>query len=121
MPTISVNLDMVTMACSCGFVFAVPSDFEELRRKDHKTWRCPRGCSQYFPQETEEERLRKKATRLTAQLDQEAAESASLRRKLAQTQKRIAKGVCPCCKRSFVNVKRHMASKHPSYGKTKKE
>lgn len=121
MPTISVNLEFRTIVCACGFVFAVPKDFETSRRDDHEIFYCPKGCRQHFPQETDAEKLRRRVNRLTAQLDQEAAESASLRRTLSRTQIRIAKGVCPCCKRSFANVKRHMASKHPSYGKKKKE
>lgn len=24
-------------------------------------------------------------------------------------------GVCPCCNRSFTNVRRHMTSQHPDY------
>ncbi len=119
MPTISINLDMVTITCTCGFVFAVPADFRTSRYDDHKTFYCPRGCCQHYPQESDAERLRRQVNRLTAQLDQETAESGSLRRKLSRTQSRISKGVCPCCKQSFMNLKGHMANKHPSYG-TKK-
>ena len=28
-------------------------------------------------------------------------------------EKRIHAGVCPCCNRSFPNLQRHMAAKHP--------
>ena len=28
---------------------------------------------------------------------------------------RVGKGVCPCCNRSFANLKRHMASQHPEF------
>jgi hypothetical protein len=31
----------------------------------------------------------------------------------ARLEKRVRSGLCPCCKRSFVNLKRHMATKHP--------
>lgn len=28
---------------------------------------------------------------------------------------RVSRGVCPCCKRHFANLERHMDTKHPSY------
>lgn len=34
---------------------------------------------------------------------------------VTRTKRRIANGVCPCCKRSFANVKAHMDSQHPDY------
>lgn len=34
---------------------------------------------------------------------------------VTRTRNRIANGVCPCCDRSFTNLQRHMASKHPDY------
>ncbi len=30
---------------------------------------------------------------------------------------RIKHGVCPCCKRTFQNIAKHIATKHPGYGK----
>lgn len=36
--------------------------------------------------------------------------------KLTKTRNRIAKGVCPCCNRSFVNLGKHMAGQHPDFG-----
>lgn len=29
--------------------------------------------------------------------------------------KRAKAGVCPCCNRSFENLRRHMASQHPTF------
>jgi hypothetical protein len=29
--------------------------------------------------------------------------------------KRIKNGVCPCCTRSFTNLRRHLQTKHPEY------
>lgn len=31
------------------------------------------------------------------------------------TLRRIAAGVCPCCRRSFTDLARHMSSQHPDY------
>jgi hypothetical protein len=33
---------------------------------------------------------------------------------------RIGNGVCPCCNRSFTNLRRHMTTKHPEYPKEPK-
>lgn len=32
---------------------------------------------------------------------------------LTKIRNRVEKGVCPCCNRSFPNLRRHMATKHP--------
>jgi hypothetical protein len=34
---------------------------------------------------------------------------------LTKVKRRVGKGTCPCCKRHFVNVERHMKVKHPSF------
>ena len=31
--------------------------------------------------------------------------------------KRVAAGVCPCCQRSFINLRRHMTTQHADYVK----
>lgn len=33
-----------------------------------------------------------------------------------RTKNRVAKGVCPCCNRSFTNLAKHMAGQHPDFG-----
>lgn len=32
-----------------------------------------------------------------------------------RAKKRAATGTCPCCGRSFVQLRRHMAAKHPDH------
>jgi hypothetical protein len=119
----------VTSCANCGMPLALPSDFERERRRDHKSFYCPRGHSQYFPGESDlekAERERKAAERQrdyaraarTAAEDQ--ARTAEYRRraeKAAKTrlQNRIAAGVCPCCKRNFANVKAHIQGQHPTF------
>lgn len=34
-----------------------------------------------------------------------------------RTKNRIAKGVCPCCSRTFLDLQRHMQTKHPDFTK----
>lgn len=113
----------------CGLQFGLPDMFVARRREDQKTWYCPNGHSRWFPGETEEQRLAKRAARLERQLanyDEDLrAERAShqvtknqrraAKGQLTKTRRRIANGVCPCCNRSFVDLHRHMCGQHPDY------
>lgn len=79
--------------------------------------------------ETEADKLRRERDRLAqrvAEKDDEIARQRSLReaaeRQLSATKgivtrikNRVSRGVCPCCNRSFTNLARHMAGKHPGY------
>ena len=44
----------------CGISFAVPTEFIESRREDHKTFYCPNGHRMYYPQLNKEELLVRK-------------------------------------------------------------
>ena len=113
--------------CECGVEVALPDNFEEHRRRDHRRWYCPNGHPQHFRGESDVERLMKQVEAETkkrqwaeqAQKRAEEAEAAALRKataakkKLKAQTKRVANGVCPCCQRSFTNLRRHMATKHP--------
>ncbi|SKU47360.1 Uncharacterised protein [Mycobacteroides abscessus subsp. abscessus] len=106
----------------CGVPYALNDEFIRQRRKDHKSWHCPNGHSQYYPQKNETEEAKARAAMLERQLanrdeDLRAAKAAHAvtKGKLTKTRNRIAKGVCPCCNRSFANLQRHMAGQHPDY------
>jgi Asp-tRNA(Asn)/Glu-tRNA(Gln) amidotransferase A subunit family amidase len=120
-----------TMCCPvCGVLYAVPEIMLDKARKDpEQWWYCANGHHLHFPGETEEKKLRRRlqretelAGRLAAERDQAQAEARA--QKAAKTRikndrdrerKRIAHGVCPCCNRSFKNLKRHMESQHPDH------
>ncbi len=82
-----------------------------------------------YSQDNEAEQLRKqlkraeegrdwqREMRLTAEKDaaHQRRKAAAARGQLTKTKKRIAKGICPCCNRSFVNLERHMTGQHPDY------
>ena len=107
----------------CGFVFAVPVDIEKAWRNSHRTWHCP-SCQRewHFTGKSEIEKLERE---LGAERNENRALQNSLEferkcvaaQKGAKTklQKRIAKGVCPCCNRTFKQLARHMKTKHPDY------
>jgi len=122
----TVQIEMVPInCCKCALPFAVPARFEQARRADHETFYCPNGHPQGYYGKSALEKAREKlkeqeeraagevAKRLQTEklLEQERKKNAGQKKKLD----RVAKGVCPCCNRSFVNLKRHMDSKHPEH------
>lgn len=107
----------------CNVLWAMTAHFIKSRRADLKGWKCPNGHSWVFHDgPTEEEQLKKEASRLRDRIAAEQARAdqteASLRatRGVVTRQKRqlgrVQNGVCPKCNRHFVNLERHMANKH---------
>lgn len=124
--------DFTVVVCAhCQSQFAVPEHVEQRWRENGNTFYCPYGRDHNQSYGNgEKEKLKKKLAQAKKQLewaqtdiDNAHADNEHLRNtvraeKGAKTKlkKRIANGVCPCCNRSFVNVKRHMDSQHPEYG-----
>lgn len=98
----------VVECCNCCLPFGLTAYFQTRRRKDHQTFYCPSGHPNYYPAETDVEKLKRKNEMLTDQARMERVQREKLERKL----RRIQKGTCPECNRHFVNVARHMKSKH---------
>ena len=130
----------VEVCQGCGAVFAVPVGV--MRRHDERGMslrcinpKCP--WPSYSRTETEnakqirllKEEKRRLARRLSfesdakriAQQKRRAAElsRAAIKGHLTRTKKRIAAGVCPCCKRTFQDLARHMSGQHPTYAAPK--
>ena len=123
----------VIECASCGIPFAITAEFEKRRREDHKDFYCPNGHSLVFNGPSESERrakeAEKRAERLERQVqaekdrvqfwrDEHDATKRSLtatKGQLTKTKKRVANGVCPCCKRNFPSLARHMKTEHPDY------
>lgn len=113
---------------ACGVRFGVPTGYTANRRKDKRSFWCPNGHSMSYT-ESEADRLRRERDRLQQQLAlkddeirwqreiREAAERSASARKgqITKLKKRAAAGVCPCCNRSFENLRRHMDSQHPGF------
>lgn len=114
----------------CKERFGLDDATEATLRKSGGSFCCPWGHSAVFSLgPTEEDKLRQERDRLKqreAQLrdevsaQREAKEAAERRASAARGQvtklkKRAANGVCPCCNRTFVDLQRHMASKHAGF------
>lgn len=99
----------------CGISFAVPSWWAKGKRETHAYFYCPNGHSQHFTGETAEEKLRRENARLIQRQAMLLDEKAAAERKAKRLERRAAGGTCPCCKRTFANMSRHMKHKHPEF------
>lgn len=114
--------------CTCGTPFAMEAALKRnLQRKGvDGTFHCPNGHAQHFAdseldklrQELAAEKQKLEAMRARA-LDAEGRATRfrerheEAERKLERAKKRAKAGVCPDCNRTFANVQRHLAVKHP--------
>jgi chromosome segregation ATPase len=111
---------------SCAMPFAYPTDFDERRRNDHKTFYCPAGHSNYYSGPSEAQKLRKELERKEQMLDAaqaRASKAETEREQITRAHKkmrvRVMNGVCPCCNRTFQNLMQHMQSEHPDFSSTR--
>ena len=113
--------------CNCGVLFAFPEDFKLMKRRNHETFHCPNGHAQHYAGKSEAEKLRDRLSQTTSLLDdykkdlqKERIQKAAVKGQLTKLKNRVKNGVCPCCKRSFVGLKKHIENKHPEFYKKKK-
>lgn len=125
-----------TMSCAnCGVLFAIPERMAEVLRENGRSFYCPNGHVLSWSETAldrariEARRAKDDAARARAAADQARADRDAARRseqgqRAAKTRikrsrdrerTRVANGVCPCCNRSFKDLRRHMASKHPEH------
>jgi hypothetical protein len=107
--------------CQCGITFMITDRFKNHLIRDGSVFYCPNGHSQSFG-ESEAQKVRKELARERASHDQAKAEIATLKTSettlkgtITKITTRVANGVCSCCNRSFVNLQRHMKTKHPEF------
>lgn len=127
----------VKIKCRCGVAFWLTADTDRHLRMSSQTFYCPFGHASVWPQgESEEDKLRRERDRLkqenarleemqrmalataNAQRDQRLAaerSASAYRGQVTRLKNRAAAGVCPCCNRTFVNLRRHMAAKHAGF------
>jgi hypothetical protein len=124
------TVSMETLTCGeCGIEFAVPLGWLNARRgskeAEGKFW-CPNGHGRQF-RESELERTKRELAAAKEKAEREErwrheaeknAKNARAQAKAERTRrenlaKRVAAGVCPCCHRTFQQLARHMAAKHP--------
>lgn len=126
--TTTATITLVHQNCgACHRVFGMEWQFREAALADHSiTWHCPYCGSQHmFTGKTKEQRLREmlesanaRASRLEGEKKLTAHQLRAQKAAKTRIKNRVARGVCPCCNRSFENLRRHMANQHPDYQKT---
>ncbi len=119
-----VTLEPVTCYL-CGVAFGMPSYLKKKRLEDHESFWCPNGHQQHYVGKTEAQRLREQLEIANnsrnfyqLRLNKEVASKRAYRARLTRAKtklQRVANGTCPCCKRSFQNLRRHMTTKHPGF------
>lgn len=114
------------VCCNCGMLFAMPSDYQRRRRNDHESFFCPSGHRQHYTGKTEAQKLRDQIERERQMREAAEARARTEKERLTQVarahsrmRKRVANGVCPCCNRSFGNLREHMRTQHPDFGDAK--
>lgn len=124
METVTYQDTLSRMTCGeCGIAFAVPEQWRAKKKENGSDWYCPNGHVRVYRESDVAIAERKLAMERQAH-DQTKARArdaeATARKELAKAKRlrtRAANGVCPCCKRSFKELARHMTTKHPDYAK----
>ena len=124
--------DLTTMVCGgCGGIYAIAEIYRQNKYDSGGYWHCPYCEIPWGYGTSAIDSLNKKLTEAQRQVDlerkrtewaQQEARTTEYRRRVLKGQvtkikKRIGNGVCPCCNRSFEDLRRHMNTKHPDYKK----
>lgn len=124
---------VVEVCYKCGMAFAMPECVNHrLREKNRgESFYCPAGHGQHYLGKRESERQRERAESaerdlawmrsqretVERQLIAQRGQTTKVRNALKKIERRTAAGVCPCCNRTFKQLARHMACKHPDFQK----
>ncbi len=130
---LTVDLELKVVTCGgCGITYAIPAALHRQYKENGATVNCPNTacpwggmvCGETKVQALKKELAAAKEAREMAIRGRRWAERArapesrshaATRGHLTRSKKRHAAAVCPCCKRSFKQLRRHMATKHPDY------
>lgn len=127
--TITALRIIVAETCGvCGVLFGLEASYQRNRREDGKTFRCPNGHEIGYGR-TEADNLRvlldnqKKATAAAWGAYQEQSkyrevaqrQAAAARGQVTRIKRKVARGECPCCRKSFADLTTHMNSTHPDW------
>lgn len=107
----------------CGGVFALNKSVTDHARSNCGGYNCPYCKTHWGWHESESDRLRKQLDAKERELREAKCETLRQsnlkeweqreREKSERKLRRVHKGICPCCKRTFQNLQRHMETKHP--------
>lgn len=114
--TIQHNVTLRTTECyKCGVIFGIPSDLYGNLLNNHNGFYCPNGHCQSFVGETDAEKYQRLLQAEQSRHANTQLELLATQKSKQRLEKRIKNGVCPCCHHQFVQLTRHMKSKHPDF------
>jgi hypothetical protein len=122
----------VTNCRPCGAIFAIPESLYRACQQDEgQHFYCVACGRSLIFSESEAQKLKRElrseqarrvsaedqAAAARAEAEHQAARARGYKGAMVHTKKRAAKGVCPVpgCRRHFVDVQRHVESKHPGW------
>ena len=119
MGSVMMNIRTQEIPCNaCGVLFWITGEFCDARKRDGKTFYCPNGHTLSY--DGDYDRLRRERDRLkqeNARLEEEKAYGERMMKEALAESKRLkrraASGTCPECKRTFPELARHIAHRHP--------
>lgn len=113
---LAVTVALTEINCGeCGGTYAINERYRQQKQQTSGFWNCPyckcswgfaKGENAELREQVEAERRRTQAA--LARENELRAAKEKMERKL----KRVGRGVCPECNRSFENLARHMNCKH---------
>lgn len=129
MATVTLPVVLTTIDCGrCGGTYAINERYREKQAETGGSWTCPYcktgwgysgiGENDRLKREVQQERQKRDQAEAAAKEAQRLAMIAQAHEQKAKKETkrlktRASAGVCPCCKRQFQNMKRHMETKHP--------
>lgn len=127
----TVTREFRVLECGeCGQSFAVTENWYIRNREKNPGFYCPNGHLRIWTEgevaklkkELEQEKKRREwaegsEKRAREYANKKERSAAAYRGACTRLRKRVGHGVCPCCKRNFGNLKKHMEMKHPKFGK----
>jgi uncharacterized Zn finger protein (UPF0148 family) len=99
----------------CGGVYAITERYREQKAQAGGYWHCPYCDTSWGFGESENDRLKKEVEAERRRKDEalsRANEANAERDRALRKLKRVGRGVCPECNRTFENLARHMNCKH---------
>ena len=116
---VTTEVVLETTTCiTCGVTYGMPTDLMDYHRRQGDTHYCPNGHGQSFIEpeipklkkqlrQAKDEAYLERQARYKAEKDLDGALD-----KISKMKKRANAGLCPYCRRHFVNVERHIKCKH---------
>ena len=121
--TVYRTVDLTSIHCGgCAGTYAINERFRQECHTQGKFWHCPYCDTLWGYGEGELARVKRQLEEQRKLKDQERLwrekaehQTRAVRGVVTKLKKRAANGICPCCKRTFAQLARHMATKHPEY------